>query len=255
MRPLAATLLLSGSLLLMGCQNKSANLETTDPLTTASSSEPSFKRTMELGDQWRANPQDTRLGIAYADSLGQLGQTQQQSEVYQRLAALNPQDPTIMSIYGKKLIETGRSSEAIGVLEPLANSGKADWKLLSALGSAYDQDGQHSMAREQYKKALAQKPDDVSVMNNMGMSYALEGNLPAAEKTLKAAVAQPTAPKFPKVRQNLALVVGLQGRFDESREIASKDLPPDEVEANLAYLQKMLSQPNTWQQLSNGSSG
>jgi len=51
------------------------------------------------------------------------------------------------------------------------------------------------------------------------------------------------------VRQNLALVVGLQGRFDEARSIASKDLPPDEVDANLAYLQQMLSQPNTWAQL------
>jgi Flp pilus assembly protein TadD len=57
------------------------------------------------------------------------------------------------------------------------------------------------------------------------------------------------------LRQNLALVVGLQGRFDEARQIASVDLPPDEVEANMAYLQKMLAQPNTWQQLADKPSG
>ena len=37
-----------------------------------------------------------------------------------------------------------------------------------------------------------------------------------------------------RVRQNLALVVGLQGRFDEARKIASEDLPPDQVDANLS---------------------
>jgi hypothetical protein len=34
----------------------------------------------------------------------------------------------------------------------------------------------------------------------------------------------------------------LQGRFDEAREVASKDLPQADVEANLAYLEKMLAQ-------------
>lgn len=255
MRPLGAALLLSAAVLVMGCQSKTASLDSTDPLTTASTGEPSLKRTAELGERWRANPKDVKLGLAYADGLGQLGQTDQQAQVYQQLAQVSPGDPAVASIYGKKLLEMGRASDAIGVLEPLANSGKADWKLLSALGSAYDQDGQHGAAREQYQKALAAKPNDISVMNNMGMSYALEGNLPAAEKVLREAVTRPDSSKFPKVRQNLALVVGLQGRFDESRQIASTDLPPEDVDANLAYLQKMLSQPNTWKQLSSGNPG
>jgi Flp pilus assembly protein TadD len=43
--------------------------------------------------------------------------------------------------------------------------------------------------------------------------------------------------------------VGLQGRFEEARDIASRDLPPDTVDANMAYLRTMLSQPDTWQKL------
>ena len=39
-----------------------------------------------------------------------------------------------------------------------------------------------------------------------------------------------------KVRQNLALVVGLQGRFAEAEKIASADLPTAEAAANVAYL-------------------
>jgi Flp pilus assembly protein TadD len=43
------------------------------------------------------------------------------------------------------------------------------------------------------------------------------------------------------VRQNLALVVGLQGRFAEAESIVKADLPADEAAANVAYLREMLS--------------
>jgi Flp pilus assembly protein TadD len=43
------------------------------------------------------------------------------------------------------------------------------------------------------------------------------------------------------VRQNLGLVVGLQGRFAEAETIVKADLPAEEAAANVAYLQQMLS--------------
>ena len=84
------------------------------------------------------------------------------------------------------------------------------------------------------------------------MSFALQGNLKKAEQTLRQAMALPNAASRPRIRQNLALVVGLQGNFEDARRIASEDLPADQVQANLDYLKKMLAQPNTWQQLSKG---
>jgi Flp pilus assembly protein TadD len=86
----------------------------------------------------------------------------------------------------------------------------------------------------------------------MAMSHAVEGQLPEAEKQLREIMAMPGAKALPRIRQNLALVVGLQGRFEESEKIASADLPPDQVAANLAYLKKMLAQPDTWSQLKDG---
>ena len=44
-----------------------------------------------------------------------------------------------------------------------------------------------------------------------------------------------------RVRQNLGLVVGLQGRFAEAESIVKADLPPDEAASNVAYLKQMLS--------------
>ena len=49
-----------------------------------------------------------------------------------------------------------------------------------------------------------------------------------------------------QIRQNLALVLGLQGRFDECRAIYAAELPPDQVEANMAYIRAMLTQQNRW---------
>ena len=60
------------------------------------------------------------------------------------------------------------------------------------------------------------------------------------------AVPMPPRRAEPRIRQNLALVVGLQGRFKEARMIASRDLLPGQVNANMAYLKKMLGRNNTW---------
>jgi Flp pilus assembly protein TadD len=72
------------------------------------------------------------------------------------------------------------------------------------------------------------------------LSYALAKDLTTAESTLRRAAAKP--PVDPRVRQNLALVVGLQGRFAEAEEIARADLPSEDAAANVAYLRQMLTQ-------------
>lgn len=249
-----SVLVLAG-LSLSACQTKTAGLSGADPISTASIGSPSFTKTKELGTKWQKNPSNTEAGWAYAEGLGKLGRTQDQLSVLQTLAAQNPSDAALQGQVGKKLLSAGKTSEAIALLDRSVALGNKDWKTLSALGSAYDQQGKYGQAREFYGQALATSPNQVSVLNNMGMSYALEGNLKSAEKTLRAANELPSSATVPRLRQNLALVVGLQGRFDESRAIASADLPPDQVEANLAFLQKMLSQPNTWAQLSDGQQG
>jgi Flp pilus assembly protein TadD len=254
-RTLAPALIVITALAAAGCQGKTASLNSVDSMSTGSTIEPSFMKTAALAKNWEADPGNIATGIAYANGLEALGQTDQQMQVLKTLTQRNPGDNKLLSLYGKKLVAAGRLAESIKVLESAAASGNADWRLLSALGSAYDEQGRYEEAREQYRKALALQPDEIPVLNNLGMSYALEGDLKQAEATLRQASLLPKAAAQPRIRQNLALVVGLQGRFDEARQIASEDLPPEQVEANMAYLQKMLSQPNTWQQLSGEAQG
>ena len=254
-RNLASALVLAAAFATAACQSKTASLDSLDSMSTASTAKPSFSATAALGKKWKADPSNIEISIAYANGLQALGQTDQQMMVLKTLAGYHPQDPKLQSLYGKKLLAAGQADEAIAVLGGAVATGNADWRLLSALGSAYDQQGRYAEARTQYGKALQLQPQEISVLNNMGMSYALEGDLKQAETTLRQVSLLPKAAAEPRIRQNLALVVGLQGRFDEARKIASEDLPPDQVEANMVYLQKMLSQPNTWQQLSGDTQG
>ncbi|MFN4141810.1 tetratricopeptide repeat protein [Aestuariivirga sp.] len=243
---------LAAATLLTGCNSSGPSLDPAASLKTASTAPLSYEAVAELGKKWQAKPADVNRGLAYANGLESIGQSNQQLEVYAKLVQLNPENGKLAGLYGRKLVAAGRNPEAIPVLDRAIAAGGADWRVHSALGSAYDQQGLYSKARAEYEKALAADPQNLIVMNNLGMSYALEGNLKQAEATLRQADALPRSGSEPRIRQNLALVVGLQGRFDEASALARENLPQEQVEENMAYLRKMLSQPNTWQQISEG---
>ena len=105
-------------------------------------------------------------------------------------------------------------------------------------GTVLDQLGRNDEARRYYASALKIMPGEPSVLSNLGLSYMLTKELPKAEDTLRKAYASTRADA--RVRQNLALVIGLQGRFSEAEGIVKADLPAEEAAANVAYLREML---------------
>jgi Flp pilus assembly protein TadD len=260
MKPVSLSLLSVALLgvVLAGCSTQNAKLES-DAMATGSTSPAaatsapaagSYLKTKQLAQAWAQKPGDEEIGLAYAEALNKLGQQNTAMEVLKAVSVAHASNGVVQGKIGKQLLEANRPGEAATVLERATASGQADWKTYSALGAAYDQQGQYEQARSQYNKALALQPGALSVQNNLAMSFAMQGKLPESEKVFRMALAQPGSAAMPRVRQNLALVVGLQGRFDEARKIASADLPPDQVERNLAYLQQMLAKPNTWAELS-----
>jgi Flp pilus assembly protein TadD len=153
----------------------------------------------------------------------------------------------VLAAYGKALAGAGQFDPALDAIRRAQTPEYPDWKLFSAEGAILDQLGKAQEARAAYRKALDIKPNDPSVLSNLGMSYVLEGDLKTAETYLRSAAGQPGADS--RVRQNLALVVGLQGRFEEAEKIAGQELSPDQAQANVAYLRGMLSQQNAWSQI------
>lgn len=253
---MTACLCLASFLALGGCANGSSLLPSkeasaADPVVTGStgSAVPSIRATAEAARAWQEKPGSVRRAVTYARLLDEAGQKQQLIKVLETTITHNPNDPKLVAYLGKELILSGRSQAGVEQLNKAIAAGEANWKNYSALGSGYDQMGQHAKAREAYNKALALNPTEVAIHNNVGMSYILEGDLKSAEASLRNAQKLPEGEFNQTLRQNLALAVGLQGRFDEARDIASRDLPPDQVEENLAFLKKMLNQQNTWQQI------
>ena len=72
-------------------------------------------------------------------------------------------------------------------------------------------------------------------MSNLALWCAAHGERAQAETLLRKAAVQPGASA--KVRQNLALVLGMEGKLAESERLMREDLPPPLADNNLAYLQ------------------
>ena len=147
----------------------------------------------------------------------------------------HPGNKALLAAYGRALADNGNSQAAFDVLSRAHSPDNPDWRILSVQGTTLDKLGRHEEARRYYASALKIVPEEPSVLSNLGLSYMLTRELPKAEETLRRAYANPRADA--RVRQNLALVVGLQGRFAEAETIVKADLPADEAAANVAYLQ------------------
>lgn len=216
------------------------------PLETMSAGE-LHKATIALGQSYAKNPNDKRIATNYAAALQMDGDADQSLAVMRKLAIALPKDRDVLAAYGKALAANGQFEPALDAVRRAQTPEYPDWKLVSAEAAILDQLGQRDEARQNYRKALDLKPNEPSILSNLGMSYVLEGDLRTAETYMRSAAQQPNADS--RVRQNLALVVGLQGRFDEAEKIASQELSPEQAQANVTYLRQMLAQQNAWSQL------
>jgi len=231
---------------LAGCASK-------EPTTTGSISGKQVAQMSEselqgaadsLGKRYAKNPTDKSTALQYSSLLQMNGRQDQSLAVMRRLAIALPKDREVLAAYGKALAGAGQFEPALDAVRRAQTPEYPDWKLLSAEAAILDQLGQKAEARALYRKAMDLKPNEPSIMSNLGLSYLLEGDLPTAEIHLRNAVGLPGADS--RVRQNLALVVGLQGRFDEAEQIARQELSPDQAQANVTYLRQMLAQQNAW---------
>lgn len=206
-----------------------------------------------VGRAYESNPKNRQAGLDYANLLRMTGRNDQALAVMQQVAIYHPTDREVLAAYGKSQAAAGQLQQALSTILRAQTPDRPDWKLKSAEGAILDQLGRSREARDRYREALELKPNDPSVLSNLGMSYLLQQDLRTAETYLRNAAAQPGADS--SVRQNLALTVGLQGRFQEAEQIARQELTAEQAEANVAYLRGMLSQQNSWKQLASDDSG
>ena len=198
------------------------------------------RRDVDLSaERYRANPKDADAALQYGKALRATGQKSQAVAVLEQATIANSENKALLAGYGRALADNGNFQQAFDVLGRAHSPDNPDWRILSAQGATLDQLGRFEEARQYYSSALKIRPDEPAVLSNLALSYVLSKDLPKAEETLRQAYASTRADA--RVRQNLGLVVGLQGRFAEAETIVKADLPADEAAANVAYLKQMLN--------------
>ena len=202
-----------------------------------------WRKALEVyGERYRANPKDAEAALRYGQALRATGQRAQASAVLEQAAIVNPSDRALIAAYGRALVDNGKYQQGFDTLSRAHTPENPDWHILSVQGTALDRMGRNEDARRYYGNALKIKPDEPSVLSNLGMSYVLSKQLVKAEEVLRRA--QDGAPSDTRIRQNLALAVGLQGRMGEAETIIATGLPPGEAAESVSQLKQMLNRGN-----------
>ncbi len=206
-----------------------ATFERLDPLARSVA----WQREREL------NPADPVAGVKVAEALRQLGQFDQAAQAAEQVLLIQPNNTEAMLEVGRAHIARGQAFYGIAALEKARAAMPQDWRPLSLLGVAYNQVRRPADAQAAWADGLKLSPDNPDILTNAAIALMSDGKAAEAEPLLRRAVAQPGSTL--KMRQNLALVIGLQGHLDEAEQMLRRDLPPDQADRNLEWLRARVS--------------
>ena len=208
-----------------------------DPITRASF----------WSNEYQKDATNLEVTVSFMNALRGIGSHDRVLELATTAIPIHPDSYEIYLELGRSLMAQGKLQEATRALMRSADfSPETDATPLAALGLAFDRMEEHSQAQKAYEFALERQPDRVSTLSNYGLSLALTGQLDQAEAALRKAVEAPGADV--RVRQNLALILGLQGRFDEMI-LVDPNAPPRSIEANQRALREMIAPAGNYDDL------
>ena len=244
---------LTAALMLGGCAQTGdilpANiLASAEPEKTQATDQPTSglnalqKATTYWGQQYAKDPRSAENALSYAKNLKALGEKQKAIAVLQRSFTIHGDNREIAGEYGRLALELGQVGTADKILAFADDATQPDWRIISARGTVLAKQGQYKAAIPFYERALQLSPDQPSVLNNLAMAQTMSGAPQQAEELLRKAENQPSA-KNEKIRQNLALVLGLQGRYDEAKSVTA-GMPDAEATAeNVALVRNIVKLP------------
>lgn len=189
------------------------------------------------GTEHRKNPNDLKAAIAYARNLKAAGKKEDAFAILQQVSLVHGTNKELASEYGRLALDLGQVQVAQGVLAMADDPSKPDWRVISARGTVLAKQGQYAEAIPFYERAQALSPNQSSVINNLAMAHAANGEPSKAEQLLRSI---PSEQRDAKVQQNLALVLGLQSKHDEARQVASASMPEATAAANADFVRKMV---------------
>lgn len=214
-----------------------AQAERSDPITRANF----------WANEYQKNAADLPTTIAFMRALRRIGSHDRVVEIATSSLPIHPHSHELYLELGRSYLAANKPTEAAQSFVRSADyAPETEAAPLAALGLAFDRLESHAQAQEAYEIALQRDPNRVSTLSNYGLSLALTGQLHQAEAALRKAVDLPGADV--RVRQNLALILGLQGRIDEMAAV-DPTAPARSVEANQNVLRQMVMPTRNYESL------
>lgn len=201
--------------------------------------------------EYQKDPQNIEVSLQFTDALRAMGSQDRALDVVTRALVVHPGNPDLLMVNGRILMTQAMFDMARASFEQVTRAAPERADGWAALGTAFDQMEMHRQAQANYQRALAIEPTRMTTLTNYGLSLLLSGDLKGAEVQLRAASAQPGAGS--RVTENLALVIGLQGRFDEMQEVSMQNAPDKVAEQNAALLRGLVQPARSYEALVGGS--
>jgi tetratricopeptide (TPR) repeat protein len=131
------------------------------------------------------------------------------------------------------LAREGRVAEAVAQYEK-AREIYPGMKVARQLGVLYDREGKSERALAELRRALHEGPRDAALFNDLGYCYYRLGNDREAESWLRQAVA--VNPACDRAWAHLGLVLGKEGRYEESCDAFARAVRPGQGASMAALL-------------------
>lgn len=193
---------------------------------------------------YRAGRADSKSPLppaALGNVLRCLGRTTEAEQAFGEALKRNRYSGVALQGYGILMIEKGEPDTAIAALDAAIDDEAADFRVYNVLGIAYDSLGDHAQAQNHYLSGLELAPRSRSLRNNMALSLALQERYDAAIDQIRQV---PTGDEVNKSHlHNLALIYGLAGRIEEAAQTLREILPEADVANNLAFYQTLRAMP------------
>jgi len=187
------------------------------------------------------DPTDAQAGVEFATAMRLMGRNAEAAEAVQKILIVDPKNLDALLESARDYVALNKGFYAIEPLKQAMAIAPRDWRPVSLMGIAREQNQQPDEAHAAYLQALALSPDNPAVLSNLALWCATHHDTAQAETLLRRAVAQPGATA--RERQNLALVLGMQGKMADAEHIMRDDLPPEIADNNLSYLRAVSAGP------------
>jgi len=174
-----------------------------------------YRRGLELA------PGQTRMRVHLAEVLGELNETDEAIQQFQRCAEETPGDAGLFAAWAKCLVRQGRTAEARPILERALKIASMHFEALRQLGELELAEGRYQAALPPLQAAASLRPFDTTTRNALGKTLQALGKADEARPHLEYAAAAEESmsrvdrelrqvvqrPKDPQLRYDIGLTL------------------------------------------------